>query len=98
MSKNSSATYTQDELMSATQVARNFGGVLNSLLKNGQKKIGVLRKNKLDAVILSAEEYERMQGIVSEREFYEEVSRRMKTPREEFIPMEDVLRKSPHFT
>ena len=52
--------YTQNELVSATEVSKQFGEYI-SKVKNGLlDKIGVLKNNKLNAVIVSVEEYERM--------------------------------------
>jgi PHD/YefM family antitoxin component YafN of YafNO toxin-antitoxin module len=53
-------TYRQSELVSATEISKQFGEYI-SKIKNGLlAKIGILKNNKLNAVILSVEEYERM--------------------------------------
>ena len=45
--------YTQNELVSATEISKQFGEYI-SKVKNGLvDKIGVLKNNKLNAVILS---------------------------------------------
>jgi len=60
--------YTQNELVSATEISKQFGEYI-SKVKNGViDKIGVLKNNKLNAVILSVEEYERMSEAMKEIE------------------------------
>ncbi len=55
--------YTKEELMSSTDIVRNFSSVLDSIKKQKKAKIAVLRKNRLEAVILPVEEYERIQEL-----------------------------------
>ena len=45
-------TYKPNELMSSTDVAKNFGSVLAKLASREVAKIGVLKNNKLDFVIM----------------------------------------------
>ena len=40
--------YKPNEMMSSTDVAKNFGAVLSKLANHEVDKIGVLKKNKLD--------------------------------------------------
>jgi len=51
-------TYKPNELMSSTDVAKNFGSVLAKLASHEVEKIGVLKNNKLDFVILRNDEIE----------------------------------------
>jgi prevent-host-death family protein len=52
--------YTRDEIISATDLARNVSGTLNSVVKHVQDKIAISKNNKLEAVIIDIEEYERL--------------------------------------
>jgi prevent-host-death family protein len=54
-------TYKANELMSTTDVAKNFGSVISKLVKGEVAKIGVLKNNKPQAVMISIEEYENLQ-------------------------------------
>jgi PHD/YefM family antitoxin component YafN of YafNO toxin-antitoxin module len=53
-------SYRPNELMSSTDVAKNFGAVLSKLANHEVDKICVLRNNKPEAVVLSALEYEQL--------------------------------------
>jgi len=73
--------YTQHELVSATELSKQFGEYI-SKVKNGLlSKIGILKNNKLNAVILSVEEYERMSMAMMELEelkLYQTIEKRDK--------------------
>ena len=50
--------YKPNELMSSTDVAKNFGAVLSKLANHEVDKIGVLKNNKLDFVLMRNDELE----------------------------------------
>ncbi|MDP1785610.1 MAG: hypothetical protein Q8K81_09325 [Sulfuricurvum sp.] len=67
-------SYKPNELMSSTDVAKNFGAVLSKLANHEVDKICVLRNNKPEAVVLSALEYEQLRdyrywNTMSEKEY-----------------------------
>jgi len=88
--------YTQQELVSATEISKQFGEYI-SKIKNGLlNKIGILKNNKLNAVILSVEEYERMVLAMNQLEDLETmqmVQERLKTPKEEYLNGSEVMRR-----
>jgi PHD/YefM family antitoxin component YafN of YafNO toxin-antitoxin module len=88
--------YTQNELASATEISKQFGEYI-SRVKNGLvEKIGVLKNNKLNAVILSVDEYEKMSAAVDlleDMQIYEEIKDRLDTPKSKLLDGEDVLKK-----
>ena len=88
--------YTQNELVSATELSKQFGEYI-SKVKNGLlDKIGVLKNNKLNAVILSVSEYERMalaEARLEEIETAQMIQERLKTPKENYLNGDDVLKK-----
>jgi PHD/YefM family antitoxin component YafN of YafNO toxin-antitoxin module len=66
--------YKSNEMMSSTDVAKNFGAVLSKLINHEVDKICVLRNNKPEAVVLSALEYEQLRdyrywNTLSEKEY-----------------------------
>lgn len=66
--------YRSNEMMSSTDVAKNFGAVLSKLTNHEVDKICVLRNNKPEAVVLSALEYEQLRdyrywNMMSEEEY-----------------------------
>ncbi len=88
--------YTQNELVSATEISKKFGEYI-SKIKNGMlDKIGILKNNKLNAVILSVEEYERMvmaMNRLEELEDYHELTVRLQTPKTDYLDGGDVLKR-----
>ena len=87
--------YTQNELASATEISKQFGEYI-SKVKNGMvDKIGVLKNNKLNAVILSVEEYEKMSEameILEDMTIYEEIRERLNSNKK-LLDGNDVLKK-----
>ena len=57
-------SFKQNEIYTATEVVRNFSAIIDRLKKNESEKIVVLKNNKFEAVILSVEEFERLQNAV----------------------------------
>jgi PHD/YefM family antitoxin component YafN of YafNO toxin-antitoxin module len=86
--------YKKTELMSATEIVRNFSSVLDTIKKHEKDKIAVLRKNKLEAIILSVDEYERIYEILElfeHTQIHNVVEQRKSTPVEEYISMDQLL-------
>ncbi len=52
--------YTRDEIISATDLARNVSATLSSIVKHTKEKVAIMKNNKLEAVIIDIEEYERL--------------------------------------
>ncbi len=87
-------TYTKEELMSSTDIVRNFSSVLDSIKKQKKSKIAVLRKNRLEAVILPIEEYERIRelaDLMEHLQLFKLIQEREQTPIDEYIDFEQIL-------
>ena len=83
--------YTKDELMSSTEIVRNFSSVLDSIKEHKRDKVAVLRKNRLEAVILPIDEYEKIRelaDIMEHLQIYETVKKREATPMSEYVDLE----------
>ncbi len=52
--------FSTDEIVSATEVVRNFSSELKSLKSGKKKKLVIVKNNKFEAVLLPFEEYEKM--------------------------------------
>lgn len=50
-------TFTTDELISSTKLVRNFGSVLDGFKNNKNSKLGILKNNEVEAVIISKDQY-----------------------------------------
>ncbi len=86
--------YTKDELMSSTEIVRNFSSILDSIKKHQRNKVAVMRKNKLEVVILSIDEYERLQqlsDIIEHLQIYKAVKKRETTPLAAYVDFEQIL-------
>jgi len=55
--------YTRDEIISATDLARNVSGTLSSLINQEKEKIAIMKNNKIEAVMISIDEYERFREV-----------------------------------
>ncbi|MEA2100250.1 MAG: type II toxin-antitoxin system Phd/YefM family antitoxin [Campylobacterota bacterium] len=63
--------YTRDEIISASDVARGFSSVLNDLIDHTKERFAISKNNKLEAIILPIEEYERMKEALEMMEHIE---------------------------
>jgi len=87
-------SYTRNELMSSSEIVRNFSSVLNSIKNKETNRIVVMRKNKLEAVILPIDEYERIQEIMDyfdRFQLFRTLEQREKTPLEEYVDFDQIL-------
>lgn len=58
-------TYAKNEMITATDMVRNFSSVLNSLHNGEAKRVVIVKNNRFEAVMISVEEYEKMSEAVS---------------------------------
>ncbi len=54
-------TYSRDEIISASDMARGFSAALRNLAEHSKERLAISRNNKLEAVVLPIETYERLQ-------------------------------------
>jgi len=57
-------TFSKDEIMTATDMVRNFSTVLSSVSKE-KKRVVVVKNNRFEAVMISVEAYEKMSEAVT---------------------------------
>ncbi len=84
--------YTRDEIISTTELARNVSGTLSSITKNLKDKIAISKNNKLEAVLIDIEEYERLKNayeLMEHIEIAKIVEERRKTPKEAYTSLEE---------
>jgi len=60
--------YTRDEIISITDLARNLSSSLASVIDYSKDKLAISKNNKLEAVIVPIDEYERMAELYEEME------------------------------
>ena len=72
-------TYSRDEIISASEIARSFSTVLKELMTQTKDRFAISKNNKLEAVVLPIEEYERLQEayeLMEHMEIYQTVQER----------------------
>jgi len=87
--------YTRDEIISATDLARNVSATLNSIVSKAKDKIAISKNNKLEAVIIDIEEYEKLKNAyetIEHMEIAKLVKQRKTTPKEEYLDGDEVLK------
>jgi len=88
-------TYAKEEIISSSNIVKKFSNVLNSLKKRDIEKMAILRNNKIEAVIIPLNEYEKLQEIqetIEYQEIYNIVKEREKTEKES-ISFDNVLKE-----
>ncbi|TQV62485.1 MAG: type II toxin-antitoxin system Phd/YefM family antitoxin [Sulfurovum sp.] len=58
--------YSQNELFSITDFTKQLSSLLKNVKNNTIEKIGILKNNHLEAVVLSTQEYARLKKIEEE--------------------------------
>jgi len=60
-----SSSFSKDEIVTATEVVRNFSQELKSLISGEKKKLVIVKNNRFEAVMVPFEEYEKMSEAVN---------------------------------
>ena len=74
------SVYNKEEIVSATEIVRKFSKILKNLSSGSVKKYAIIKNNKLKAVLLPVEEYERLleiEELVEHLEIAEHIKERM---------------------
>ncbi len=91
--------YAQNELYSITDFTKQISSAVNSIKEHSIEKIGILKNNRLEAVVISTDEYERLKALEEEMELaehtqiYNAVQQRKATPLSEYVSMDDMAKK-----
>jgi len=88
--------YTSNEMISTTEIAKKFGQVISMITEHTIEKMGVLKNNKIEAVVISKDEYERLKEIEELAEHYQIytiLKDRIDTPKNDYIDGNEVLKK-----
>lgn len=92
-------SYTQNELLSITDFTKFISKVFENLKEHTVEKVGVLRNNKLEAVVISTDEYERLKNIeelmndIEHKEIYETIKNRIDTPKSDYVSIDEMAKK-----
>jgi PHD/YefM family antitoxin component YafN of YafNO toxin-antitoxin module len=91
--------YAQNELFSITDFTKQIGSVVNRIKEHSLEKIGILKNNRLEAVVISTDEYERLKAfeeqveLAEHTDIYSSIQDRKDTPLSEYVSMEDMAKK-----
>jgi len=91
--------YARNELFSITDFTKQIGSAVNSIKVHSLEKIGILKNNKLEAVVISTDEYERLKALeeamelAEHTEIYNMIQKRKDTPLKEYISEDDMAAK-----
>ncbi len=75
--------YASNELIPSSQFAKQFGSYLAQIKDSAVDKLAILKNNKVEAVMISKDEYERMKIAVEElenQEIFKIVEERLSKP------------------
>ena len=61
-------TYSTNELIPSSQFAKKFGSYLSQIKDNAVDKLAILKNNKVEAVLISKDEYENMKNALKKIE------------------------------
>lgn len=92
-------SYTQNELLSITDFTKSISKVLGNLKGEIVEKVGVLKNNKLEAVVISTDEYERLKEIeelmnsIEHKEIFETIQTRKNTPKSDYISIDEMAQR-----
>lgn len=76
-------TYATNELIPSSEFAKKFGSYLSQIKDSTMDKFAILKNNKVEAVLISKDEYERMSEaleLLEHQEIYNIVKERTSKP------------------
>lgn len=91
--------YAQNELLSITDFTKRIANVVKGVKEEAIEKIGILKNNRLEAVLISTTEYERLKHYeeiveaLENKELLQIVEQRSITPLSEYVSSEDMAKK-----
>jgi len=88
--------YSQDELVSSTDISKQFGYYLSNVSNGVVEKLAILKNNKIEAVMIPTAMYESLMDMLDEREnieILETIEERLKTPKENYLDGNKVLKE-----
>ena len=92
-------SYTQNELLSITDFTKSISKILGDIKEHTVEKVGVLKNNKLEAVVISTDEYEHLKSLealfeaMEHQQIFETIQARKETPLSSYIPLEALAQK-----
>lgn len=85
--------YARDEIVSASDMARGFSNVLGNIINHTKEKIAISKNNKLEAVILNIEEYEKLKEAYDTLEHIEMYNKIQERKDSKTVSLEDSMKR-----
>ena len=85
--------YTRNEIISATDMARSFSTALTSILEQTKEKLAISKNNKLQAVLINIEEYERLKEAYDLMEYIEIAKKVEERKTSKTISLEEAMKQ-----
>lgn len=92
-------SYTQNELLSITDFTKSISKILTEVKERSLDKVGILKNNRLEAVVISTQEYEKLKKLeeylelLEHKEIFEVVEQRKNESKDSYISLEDMAKK-----
>jgi PHD/YefM family antitoxin component YafN of YafNO toxin-antitoxin module len=89
--------YSREEMVSVTDLLKSLRQTLDKISHRSVEKVAVMKNNRPEAVMLSVEEYERIKELADMAEHIglaELIRERKTTPKESYIPFNEVMAKA----
>lgn len=91
--------YAPNELLSITDFTKKIAAILKGIKEESCEKIGILKNNKLEAVVISTDEYERLKSLemlfetMEHQQIFETIQARKQTPLSSYLSLEALAQK-----
>lgn len=88
--------YAQNELVSSTDISKQFGKYISNVSNGVVEKLAILKNNKIEAVMIPTSVYETLINLLDEKEnekIIQTIEDRLKTPKDQYLNGNDVLKE-----
>ena len=91
--------YAPNELLSITDFTKKIAAILKGIKEQSCEKVGILKNNKLEAVVISTDEYERLKSLeklfeaMEHQQIFETIQSRKETPLSSYSSLEALAQK-----
>jgi len=91
--------YSENELFSVTDFSKQLSSLVKSIKNNTIEKIGVLKNNRLEVVVISTKEYSRLKELeermemIEQKEIHNSIKERKNKPKSQYISLDEMAEK-----
>lgn len=91
--------YAPNELLSITDFTKKIASILKGIKEQSCEKVGILKNNKLEAVVISTDEYEHLKSLetlfeaIEHEEIFKTIQARKGILPTSYLSLEDLAKK-----